>query len=249
LYRDRKFIICHSPLREGPIENAPRSAIARQTSAEVGEGNQPLSIRRVATAQTANTQQERANTMSFKTEEQLQSAQADAPETPTPSGPTVTKNEAAAQEFTKVLQGLSVLLAEHTRPTDLSPRSLRTRGNVPMEFLTTAIAAVAKSPELQTATSIDIDEATETLQFIQAFSPILVDAEAFVRQLKFVLAVRRASVSAKTRKAYSFAKTIARGSGGEAVEAHVLAMKRSLRRPKAEKSGSQPSPTPSSPTH
>jgi hypothetical protein len=61
---------------------------------------------------------------------------------------------------------------------------VRAHLNVPVEFLATVIAAVEQTPELQGVNKLDVSAARDTLQFIEAFRPVLDKVAAFARNLQ-----------------------------------------------------------------
>jgi tetratricopeptide (TPR) repeat protein len=67
---------------------------------------------------------------------------------------------------------------------------VRSHLNVSNEFLATAIAAVEQTPALQAVNKLDPVAARDTLQFIDAFRPVLDKVSAFANALKFTIACR-----------------------------------------------------------
>jgi hypothetical protein len=68
----------------------------------------------------------------------------------------------------------------------------------------------------------------DTLQFIEAFRPVLDKVSAFTNALKFTIASRKASLAADSVQIYDIAKGLARDPGSAAIDSVVPNMKRDL---------------------
>lgn len=149
--------------------------------------------------------------------------------TPTPT-PTITHYQQLADEFSKALDDIASLIPKLEGTHPATANFVRSHLNVPTEFLATAIAAVEQTPELQSVNKLDVVEARDTLQFIEAFRPVLDKVTAFANSLKFTMASRKASLAADSLQIYSIAKGVARDPGAAAVASHVHNLKRDLGR-------------------
>jgi hypothetical protein len=151
--------------------------------------------------------------------------------TPDPgTGPTITRYQQLADNFSKaldeILQNIPNLEMSHPATANF----VRSHLNVPTEFLATAIAAVEQTPELQHINKLNVAEARDTLQFIEAFRPILDKITALASSVKFTMDSRKALLAADALQIYDIAKGIARDPGAAAVHSHVANLKRDLGR-------------------
>jgi hypothetical protein len=166
----------------------------------------------------------------------------------TPS-PTVTHYQLLADAFAKSLDEIAsgIPKLESTHPTTAS--FVRTHVNVSIDFLSSAIAAVEQTPELQGVNKLDISAARDTLQFIEAFRPVQDKLTALAKSLKFTMDSRKATLVADALQIYSIAKGVARDPGAAAVASHVSNLKRDLGRrgPSKAKTAAKPSTQPASP--
>lgn len=147
-----------------------------------------------------------------------------------PATPTITHYQQLAAEFLAALEEIAALIpkleAQHVSTT----KFVRSHQNVPNEFLATVIAAVEQTPELQGVKKLDVLEGRDTLQFIEAFRPVLDRVIAFASSLQYTMASRKASLVADSFQIYSIAKGVARDPNSAAVASLVGNMKRDLGR-------------------
>jgi hypothetical protein len=169
--------------------------------------------------------------------------------TPDPStapSPTVTHYQQLADDFSKALDEIVAIIPQMEIAHPATANFVRSHNNVPMQFLATAIAAVEQAPQLQNVNKLEVMAARDTLQFIEAFRPVLDKVAAFADSLKFTLASRKAVLTADALQIYDIAKGVARDPGA----AHVASLVRNLRRdlgPRGRSAGSaaaakQPAP-------
>jgi hypothetical protein len=169
---------------------------------------------------------------------------------PTPS-PTITHHQQLADAFSRALDEIAAAIPrlEITHPTTVT--FVRTHQNVSLEFISSAVAAVEQSPELQGVNKLDVTAARDTLQFIEAFRPVQDKVSALANSLKFTIASRKASLAADSLQIYSIAKGVARDPGAAAVASHVSNLRRDLGRrgrvKSAAKTGAKPATQPASP--
>jgi hypothetical protein len=153
--------------------------------------------------------------------------------TPTPEPtvtPTITHYQTLADEFTRELDTIATIIPKLEASHITTANFVRSHLNVPTEFLATAIAAVEQTTALQGVNKLDVLAARDTLQFIEAFRPVLDKVTSFASSLKFTIASRKASLAADALQIYSIAKGVARDPGSAAVASLVANMKRDLGR-------------------
>ena len=144
--------------------------------------------------------------------------------------PTITHYQQLAAAFIADLDEIATIIpkleAEHVSTVNF----VRSHLNVSTEFLATVIAAVEQTPELQGVRKLDVAAARDTLQFIEAFRPVLDKVTAFARNLRYTMNSRKASLAADSLQIYDIAKGIARDPNSAAVASLVQNMKRDLGR-------------------
>ena len=182
--------------------------------------------------------------MSQETLRQVQQAvTADLAADPTP---TLTHYDQLAAQLVAAIAGLeaSIPRFESSHPTTFD--FVRGKRNVPADFIATVLAAVEENPELQRLGKFDVVEARDTLQFIDAFRPLVDRVAAFLRNVQFTMDSRKAKVAVSGLQIYDIAKGIARDPSSAVVATHVRNMKRDLRRarPKARSSSTPDTPSP-----
>ncbi|MDQ3283585.1 MAG: hypothetical protein M3Q69_19455 [Acidobacteriota bacterium] len=161
-------------------------------------------------------------------------ASADAPADGTtpevPVTPTITHYQQLADAFMKDLDEIATTIPKLEASHASTASFVRSHLNVSNDFLATAIAAVEQTPALQGVDKLDVLAARDTLQFIEAFRPVLDKVSAFASHLKFTIASRKASLAADALQIYDIAKGVSRDPGSAAVASLVANMKRDLGR-------------------
>ncbi len=149
--------------------------------------------------------------------------------TPAPAGPTppLTAYEQLVGNLNNAIDALVAQIPEFQVPHPTSTSFVRTHQNVPLEFAGSAVAAVNDAPVLQASNTLDVNEAREALQFIDAFQPLYEKVTLLSQNLKFTIMERRAQVSVKALMLYGVAKQLARDPNS-AIAGHVKIMKEHL---------------------
>lgn len=142
--------------------------------------------------------------------------------------PTITFYKQLADEFMKELDEIAPIIPQLEAAHISTVNFVRSHLNVPIEFLATAIAAVEQTPALQAVNKLDVLAGRDTLQFIEAFRPVLDKVSAFTNALKFTIASRKASLAADSLQIYDIAKGLARDPGSAAIASVVANLKRDL---------------------
>lgn len=156
-------------------------------------------------------------------------AAADVPTEPGIS-PTVTHYQQLANEFCKQLDAIAAGIPRLELMHASTAKSIRSRLNVPMEFLATAIAVVDQVPELQNVNRLDVAAARDALQFIEAFRPVADKVTALFKSVTSTIATHQAGLAADSLQIYSIAKGLARDVNSAHIAAHVANLKRDLGR-------------------
>jgi len=152
------------------------------------------------------------------------------PTTDSPT-PTITHYQEVARTLgaglTAVLDQIPAFEAKH----EATAKFVRAHSGFPNDFIATVLAAVEADPQLQKVNKFDVTEARDTLQFLEAFRPVVDQAEALLANLKFTCAARKARVVADGLQIYQIAKGLGRDPGSASVASHARNMKRDLKRP------------------
>jgi len=158
--------------------------------------------------------------------------------------PTVTRYMELAVEITKALDALSAMVPQFELKHASTASFVNAHIAVPLKFLNTVVAAVEQAGDLQGVNRLNIAEARDTLQFIDAFLPVADRVDAFANGLRFTINSRRAALAADALQIYGVAKVVARDAGGAAVGLHAQNMARDLGKKNRRAAKKQPAPTP-----
>jgi hypothetical protein len=148
-------------------------------------------------------------------------------DTPTP---TITHYQQIAAEFMAALDQIALIIPKLEAVHVSTANLVRSRLNVPNEFLATVTAAVEQTPELQAVKKLDVNEARDTLQFLEAFRPVRDKVDAFAKNLKHTMDSRKATLATQSLQVYDIAKGVARDPNSATVASLVANMKRDLGR-------------------
>jgi hypothetical protein len=143
---------------------------------------------------------------------------------------TVTHYQQLAAEFMAALDEIATIIPKLEAAHITTANFVRSHQNVPTEFLATAVSAVEQTPELQGVKKLDILAARDTLQFIEAFRPVVDKFTAFAKNLQFTMSSRKASLAADSLQIYYIAKGVARDPNSAGMASLVANMKRDLGR-------------------
>ena len=160
-----------------------------------------------------------------------------------PPAPTTTHYDevAAALSATLTTAFSQIPSFEVSHPSTV--KFVRAHQAFPNDFIATVLAAVAADPQLQNVNKFDVVEARDTLQFLEAFRPVIDQAQALLATLKFTCAARKARVVADGLQIYVIAQGIGRDPGSAAVASYAENMKRDLKRNRR-RSRTAPTPAP-----
>lgn len=171
------------------------------------------------------------------------------------ASPTVTRYMDLANEFMIAFDALAAKVPKYEYKDPAAVGFVTAHIGVPLKCLNTAVAAVEQAKELQGIDRIGLDEAHDTLQFIDAFAKVLDKVDTFAEALRWTINSRRASLAFGALQVYGVTKMLARGSA--AIAGHAMNIGRDLGRKgkkllkQKQQPGTPPSggaPAPSSPT-
>jgi hypothetical protein len=147
-----------------------------------------------------------------------------------PPSPTVTHYEQVVAEVSIAIDTAFAAVKGIEAPHPSTRDFVRTYQSVSSEFIGAVIAFVEATPELQSVNKFNVAEAKDTLQFIDAFGPLVARLGALARDLKFTAQSRKAKVAEVALRTYDMAKSIARDPDNAGLLTHVENMRRTLGR-------------------
>lgn len=162
-----------------------------------------------------------------------------------PATLTVTYYQQLATHFSEIIDAIATIIPRDTEQVQ-DVRLVRSRLNVPVKFLGTAVASVEQVEELRNVRKLDVNRGRDTLQLIDAFRPIRDKVAAFAKDLDDALNSRQTALAGEALNAYDTAKSLARGGTNPALTSWVENMQRDLGRrgPRAKKPAPDPAPAP-----
>jgi hypothetical protein len=162
-----------------------------------------------------------------------------------PVTPTTTHYQEVAKQlsaaFTATMAQIPMFEPKHVA----TAKFVQVHSGFPNDFIATVLAAVEADPQLQNLNKFNVVEARDTLQFLEAFRPVIDQVDALLANLRFTCAARKANVVADGLQIYYIAKGLGRDPGSASVASHAKNMKRDLNRhggPRKQKTGDTPTP-------
>jgi hypothetical protein len=153
------------------------------------------------------------------------------PDPGTALSPTITHYQQKADEFSRSFDQLVATIPNLAASHPSTATFVRThKGVVPLEFLSSSIAAVEEVPELQAVKKLDVAATRDALQFIEAFRPVYNKAIEFANNLEFTMDSLVASSSAGALQSYEITKGVARDPKATKAHAHLVILRRDLGR-------------------
>ena len=110
--------------------------------------------------------------------------------------PTVTEMDRVAEQVRATIDSVAALIPRLEQPHPSTRHRIRAHRTVPRAFIVSMIAAVEEIETLRLVRKFDVDDARETLQFIDAFRPIVDQLQALTSALRFTIESRKARVVA-----------------------------------------------------
>lgn len=144
--------------------------------------------------------------------------------------PTVTHYQQVAADVMAAFDEIAARIPRLEVVHAATASAVRRRVNVPEKFLATATSAVEQVPELSAVKKFDVSIARDTLQFLEAFRPVLDKIDALATNLKFTMDSRKAELYKKSLIVYSVAQGLSRDPSAGLVAAQTANMKRDLGR-------------------
>jgi hypothetical protein len=159
---------------------------------------------------------------------------------------TVTKYQELADEISAAFDGFVAKLPQFEERHPSTQRFVSGHLTISDQFVASAVAAVDATEELQGVKKLDVNQARDVAQFVDAFQAIADKAIAFGRGVQFTINSQKASLAADALQIYAISKGLIRDPGSAALVAHVATMKRHLNRPGRKKKPATP-PAPHAP--
>jgi hypothetical protein len=143
-----------------------------------------------------------------------------------PISPTVTHYQQLAAEAMASLDRLATIIPQLEAAHISTAEFVRTHQSAPIKFLATATVSVEQNAELQSVNKFDVVKARDTLQYLDAFTPVVDKVSAFQKKLRFTLKARKAELTTEALQIYEVGKGLARDLKSNALASAVANMKR-----------------------
>jgi hypothetical protein len=163
--------------------------------------------------------------------------------TPLTPGATVTHYKEKADEMKKLIDQLREVIPAIAVPDDMT---LDRRGAaVKDSFIATAVGMYDGIPDVQSVPAIDLTDARDTLQYMEAFRPMLLLLESqVVRYLKMQFKVRKLRATENALLVYQLAKMVSRATPDVDLAPHIGSLKSQLGKKKKVKAATTAPTTP-----
>jgi len=170
----------------------------------------------------------------------------DAPEaTPQPSGPVpATDAERLAFQVQDALKAAAGLIEELQYPHPETRRSARGARTVSKEFVRSMAALVDNSELLQQLGIYQSPRARASLQFLEAFVPVLHRSQTFTEALSYTLEAVHADLVEEALQAYRVANAVTRRGKNAELAAQLRILKKILGRKNGKAAATQEEPEP-----
>jgi hypothetical protein len=165
--------------------------------------------------------------------EQNQAVETKSPPVNAADGPVLvrTKYNDLADHYNSVIDGL---VGEFPVPFVIrhakNSKFVDIHSGVPLKVISTAIAAVERSPELLGVKGFSAAEARDRMQLLEAFEGTADRAEAFAADLRFTIKLTRAQLASASLQIYGMAKTLGRDPENAEIAVHAANLGRDLGR-------------------
>ncbi|MCU1244170.1 MAG: hypothetical protein JWN02_80 [Acidobacteria bacterium] len=166
----------------------------------------------------------------------------DSPGGPPLSTTTITHYQRVAAEALRLIDALRAVIPEVEVPAGLKLDS-----GTPIlkeEFLAGAQAMYDHSTDLHTLPMLDLSTVGDTLQYMEAFRPVILRLQAEILNLKLQFKVRKAGAARAALIVYGAAKLISRAAPGIDLDLGLRNLKSHLPRSKKTRQRTTPSTTP-----
>ena len=152
------------------------------------------------------------------------------PVTDSQATPTVTYYQQVAARFSAALIAAIAEIPAFEQYHPSTAQFVRSHQSFPNDFIATTVDSVKADPELQNVNKFDVDKARDTLQFMEAFRPVIQQVATLLTNLKFTCGARKARAVAEALVIYEVAKALGRDPASAAVAWYAGNMKRDLKR-------------------
>lgn len=139
-------------------------------------------------------------------------------------------SELLAAELIGVLNDFAARVPGLTGPHKSTAMSVRRHRTISKTFMRSAIFTTGEFENLQATGTLGIDAARESLQFVDAFKPVLTELKILTKQMGFTIELRTAEVSDAALRIYGIAKILARDPSTGDLAGHAAILKKRLGR-------------------
>lgn len=117
---------------------------------------------------------------------------------------------------------------EFGHPDDLN--FVRTHKNVPIAGIENVVSNIQQTPELQSATRLDLEQAQDDLQLTQAYQALIAETKKFLAALTFTSDSHRVRLTGNVQQSVNVTKAMARLRGANHIAAAYATMKTALKK-------------------
>jgi hypothetical protein len=161
-----------------------------------------------------------------------------------PPTPTTTHYQEVAKQLIAAFTAATGLIPAFEAKHKATAKFVQSHSGFPNDFISTVLAAVDADPQLQNVDKFDVVEARDTLQYLEAFRPVIQQVETLLENMKFSCAARKARVVADGLQIYAIAKGLGRDPGSASVATLAKVMRQDLNRPGRRKTKTKEGPKP-----
>jgi hypothetical protein len=157
-------------------------------------------------------------------------------------GATVTHYREKADEVKKLIEAVRAAIPAIDVPVEMALST-----PVPTlkdSFIATVTGMYDGSADLQTFPAVDVNGAEDTLQYMDAFRPIILLLESQIRHIKLQFRARKKAASENALRIYELAKAVQRVTPGADLDSHLGSLKAQLGRRKKAKAATPKAPAP-----
>ncbi len=161
-----------------------------------------------------------------------------------PSGttPTITFYQQLASKMAASVTETAAQIPGYTG--DLSDSAKKARRVASTDFVTMTLSAVESSEELTGVKQLDVVETRDSLQFSQAFQPLVDQLLGVARRLSLMMRVKDAKAGRGSLLTYGIAKRLVLNPNNTHLAVHVENLKAELKRRRSKAKTSSPTPRP-----
>jgi len=147
-----------------------------------------------------------------------------------PATLTITQHQQFAKALSDALDKVLGMFPRSDQPRHVTAKYIRSRLNVPADFLLTAIVGAEENPGVTGLSKLDPNLGRDTLQLADAYRPVIDKLARCQKELTRAVNLRLAFLTDDARDFYALVKSLSRDETNPAWAALAEALKRDLGR-------------------